>query len=308
MLRFSLFALFATLVALSGNASATGHKGTLPFQAPANATPTPIVVETRPAAKSPDEVRAEAEDRAEREAADRDSIRINERIAYVSLGQLVIFFLQLVVFGYQAFKLRETVNVANKQSGDMRDSIAQATRAAAAMENMAANLQISAQAAADSVATVKERTALQMRAYLGMVVGGAVYQDREKNLRFEAKPNVVNSGSTPAHDVRYAATAAILPVPLPPDFDLPPATVRSDAGAMVGPRQESIISAVVSEYVDDSLVSDIKRGNNKGLFIWGFVTYRDVFGEEHRTEFCQHTVWMGDRVFVYYVPGRNSAT
>jgi hypothetical protein len=42
----------------------------------------------------------------------------------------------------------------------------------------------------------------ELRAYVSVVVGSAVYQEREKNLRFEGKPLMVNTGRTPAYKSR----------------------------------------------------------------------------------------------------------
>src|SRR5262249_20928665 len=50
-------------------------------------------------------------------------------------------------------------------------------------------------------------TRAQLRAYLSVVIGTAVYQERDKNLRFEAKPTIVNTGQTPAYNVRYRIKA-----------------------------------------------------------------------------------------------------
>jgi hypothetical protein len=91
-------------------------------------------------------------------------------VIFIGLAQLVVFVLQLFVFRDRARKLAQTVKAAAEQSGDMKDSIKQATRAANAMEEFAQSAAVSAQGVTESVATVRQRTAQQMRAYLCVIV------------------------------------------------------------------------------------------------------------------------------------------
>jgi hypothetical protein len=55
-------------------------------------------------------------------------------------------------------------------------------------------------------------------------------------------------------------------------------------------------------------VAVIKDGSEKALFVWGQITYDDVFGKEHHTKFGQSLVWLPDgKIFGYYTPGQNDA-
>ena len=73
-------------------------------------------------------------------------------------------------------------------------------------------------------------TRAQLRAYLSVIIGTAVYQERDKNFRFEAKPAIVNNGQTPAYNVRYRIKADIFTDSVaasytfrePPDVDKKP--------------------------------------------------------------------------------------
>jgi len=279
-------------------------------QTPPAALPVaPIVVQVHEPEKSPEELAQEKEDRAARRANDEATLSINRQLVRIGFWQLVIFALQLAVFGFQALKLHQTVKAANKQSADMRASIAESARSATALENLVPNVAASAQSAAESVATVRERTALQMRAYIGMIIGNAVYQERDKNIRFAAHPIAINGGNTPARNVRYAARAAILPVPITPDVVLPPIGDLLPVGGMMGPHQNSTLSAVVDDYVPDEDVEAIKTGAPRALAVWGRVAYVDIFGQEHTTDFCQTVLWLPNgQIYGYHVPGRNDAT
>lgn len=49
---------------------------------------------------------------------------------------------------------------------------------------------------------------------------------------------------------------------------------------------------ILQDYVPDEEVAAVKRGHEKGLFVWGVVSYRDVFGTRHRTTYCQQLYWI----------------
>ena len=264
----------------------------------------PLVVKVLPTPKTDVEASQEAKERDQKASTDWWLI-------IIGLGQLVVFIGQLFVFGYQAKKLRETVIAAADQSSKMERSIAEATRTAVAIENVANATTASAKSATESVVAVRERTAMQMRAYLTVVVGGGAYQEGEKNIRFAAKPLLVNTGHTPARKVGYRAKAAILPAPLPEDFHftLPEAQVGA---SVLGPGQNFILSAIVDDFVADADVAGIKNGTSgRALHVWGTATYEDVFGEMHYTNFCQIITWVpgpqGQTIFGFYSSRHNDA-
>jgi hypothetical protein len=69
------------------------------------------------------------------------------------------------------------------------------------------------------------------------------------------------------------------------------------------------MTAVVDGFIADEDVESIKHGGgDKGLYVWGRVTYEDVFGEEHYTRFCQLIFWdLDNTTRGLYIPGRNDA-
>jgi hypothetical protein len=193
------------------------------------------------------------------------------------------------------------------QSESMQRSVAEAARLASAMEVVAKEIATSSKAATASVSAINK----QMRAYLSVIIGSAVYQERTKGLKFEAKPLVINAGHTPAKNVTTRSNAAILPGPsLPDDFTFPlPSEIKSTA--TIGAGQNAHLSAVVEDLVEDAEVEDIKLGKHpKCLWVWGIVTYEDVFGETQSSKFCQSLFWSSDNknVFGYYYHKNNEAT
>lgn len=181
---------------------------------------------------------------------------------------------------------------SERQAKEMATSIDAAVRAATAMERVAESGSKGAAAAFASVATVKERTALQMRAYVTVNINSGLYQDRKKGISFGVTPKLMNTGQTPAHNVRYAAHADLWPVPLPRDFKFP--LLRDPRGAaLLGPHQEMTFTTVVEGMIPDELVEKVKLGQSeKHLYGWGIVHYEDVFGESHFTRFCHHIFWL----------------
>jgi hypothetical protein len=224
--------------------------------------------------------------------------------------QTAIFLCQLYVFSDQAKRLRQTVEGAKEQSGDMKRSIAESIRAANAMEEFAKSAERGSKAAAQSVVLVAQ----QMRAYLSARIDGGIYQDRAMNLRFEVRPMLINTGLTPARRISYVAKADVLPFPLPNDFVFPSLEPPSSVFGLLAPQQNFIMNAMVDrDFFDDGEVENIKRGNGIRLYIWGTVTYEDVFGDQRYTNFSHSIVWVplkdgSERILGHYVDRHNDAT
>jgi hypothetical protein len=162
------------------------------------------------------------------------------------------------------------------QATRMERSILEAARAATAMEQVATATSNNAQL----MSTLFRK---QMRAYVSVEIGAAAYQDAR--LRFEGKPSLVNNGLTPARNVSHAIRAQIIDgrdrthVVFP---ELPPIIV-SDVG--LAPRQSVVLSAIVYDRLPDDQVDHVMSGNDRRLFVWGKVTYDDVYGDSWETHF-----------------------
>jgi hypothetical protein len=252
----------------------------------------PLVVKTLPSVKTQAEAEQDANDHKEKSTNDWHVVELTGVPA-------VIAFLQLLVYTYQAKKLRETVQSAGEQAEAMERHIGEAARSADAMEKIANTIQTGNRAI--------------IRAYLTVVIGTAVYQERrpeQGDLRFEARPNLVNTGNTPARKVRIMRRkAGILPVPLPVNFDFPlPDDDPTQGDAVVGAHLTYMMNTVVDDFVENALVPAVKEGTGQGLYVWGLVTYEDIFGERHFTKFAQHLYWLSNNtVMGFYIPGQNDA-
>lgn len=136
-----------------------------------------------------------------------------------------------------------------------------------------------------TVSASAESSKRELRAYLTVVVGGAIFQERRGadkggDLMFECRPLIVNTGQTPARNITYKARAAVMPLPLPKEVHLPEAPDDDIGGSIIGPQQNANMFAVVDGFRPDNEVQGVKSGiGDKGLYVWGRVTYEDVFGD-----------------------------
>jgi hypothetical protein len=260
------------------------------------------------------------EEAAEEKAERKDISDANWWMVRLTAIIGLIGLLQLAVFGVQAFMLKETIGkmdeIAEGQTEDMKSSIDQATRAATAMEGVATSMSKNVESLKDTIA-INRRIAdrqklvseMQLRAYISVVIGAAVYQERGKKIRFEGRPLLVNQGGTPARKVIHVTNVGIFPVPLPKGFEFPNLGKEPAGESMIGPQQNRTLSAILDDYVADDSVEKIKRADGRGLYVWGHINYVDAFDEPRETTFCQLLTWLPNgQVLGYFIPNRNNAT
>ena len=123
----------------------------------------------------------------------------------------------------------------------------------------------------------------QMRAYVTVDTGRAIYQDA--SLVFEYAPVLRNT----AKNISYKITADILPNELQEDFTFRDYGNERSNDASLAPRQEFVIRGIVQKVFSEEEVAAIMRGDERRLYAWGEVTYTDVFGDSWHTNFC-HSV------------------
>lgn len=259
----------------------------------------PIIVRIIPTPKTDAEAAQDKKDRENKSTQDQSLVAYSATLDVLTAILVAVGALQLFVFGYQAWQLRQTVAAMKGQSEDMRASIAEANRAANAMENMSVSLKINADKIVEAI-EINKQTSLdqrnfwlrQMRSYLSVVIGVAIYQERDRGIRFEARPSIKNNGSTPAYNVRYRASAALLPVAMQNDFKF---YIPKEWGgnSTIGPHSSVEGNAIVPDFVPDDEVKAIKAGDGKCLYVWGVVTYRDISKKLRRVTFAQKLYWAG---------------
>jgi hypothetical protein len=259
----------------------------------------PLIVRVVPAPKTEQEAAQDQAKRDDESAANWWMVRLTGIIAIIGL-------IQAFVFWVQAGRLKGTITkmdeIATGQTNDMQDSIAQAGRAAVAMENVARsmaenveNLKITVGINREIADRQRLVTELQSRAYLSIQFYGMVPQNAATGIRFEPRINLVNLGNTPAYDVVSRTAADVLPTPLPEDFAFPlPAVVPTRSVSTIAPRLNKILSAVVPKIYPDVEVEQLKGGVGQRIHIWGEVFYKDAFGIDRYVRFSQSFFWLSD--------------
>jgi hypothetical protein len=199
------------------------------------------------------------------------------------------------------FSTRRLWQGAEAQARDFKLSIAAAGRSAVAMESVAASLAVNAEEIVKTVKTVKTNREIadrqkvfgemQYRPYVSVLLGTAHYQDVATNYMFAALPRFANSGATPARDVRFRASAAVLPFPLPRDIKLwlPP---QEPGRNLIAPHTESTPTIVTKQlFAPEEIRPIMFRNDGRCLYVWGVVTYRDSFKNMYRTTFLHQMHW-----------------
>jgi hypothetical protein len=255
----------------------------------------PIVVKVLPTEKSAAERAQEDRERQQKETSDTRIFWLTIALVAVGALQFLALIIQAVVFGVQARRLRQSVDlsrdIASQQQQDMAASIAAASRAATAMEGVAAGIAESVENSRNVIEQQRRFAQLQMRPYVSVTDPGYVPEDLQRGLCAGIQVWIVNTGHSPAHNFRFAARTRILPFPLPDDFDF---TVPDDEimiSGHINPGQRFYIRRVIDRLLTPQETQDVTLGNGVRLYIHGSIFYTDVFNVEHRTNFSQFGVW-----------------
>ncbi len=219
---------------------------------------------------------------------------------------VIIAVIQTVVFGLQAYRLKQTIEkmdeIAGQQTQDVQASIAQSTRAATAMEGVAVSMASNVESVRESVGITREIadrqeliTEVQTRAYITAVAIGVVPQNPETGYRYEPRVQIVNRGNTPAYDIRFSIMTDVMNFPLAEEFDFPLPDRPNITSSIIAPTLDKTISAPVPDIYQDEEATVIREGGRRRIVTWGIVQYRDVFGTERCCRFGFTFVGVGKR-------------
>ncbi len=123
-------------------------------------------------------------------------------------------------------------------------------------------------------------------------------QDPTANVRFEVRLNLQNVGNTPAYKTEINIYARIPQFPLPHDFTFPEFSETMSSPAVMMPHQSNMISGIADRIFSDEEVHDISYGTGKRLYVYGIIKYKDVFGVDRQTTFCQAIFWLKNNSFL----------
>jgi hypothetical protein len=133
-----------------------------------------------------------------------------------------------------------------------------------------------------------------LRAYVCVNFGAAVFQNPATRRGFEVQLLLVNAGQTPAYKVGFKLRTEVLPFPLPQDFDFAvPENPASSESTLGGHAPPITLTGVVPRLYSEEEVAEVRSGS-KRLYIFGTVTYEDVYGVRRNANFCFGVNWLED--------------
>ena len=243
-------------------------------------------------------VSGQLEIKAETRQADKHEEWYNAPDFWVAAFTGVLVF----VTGWLAYYTRglwtSTVGLAKdakeasaRQATEMQDSITQSIRSATAMEEVANATKSNAVLMSGLLSRQQDMLNKQMRAYLAFDYAGVIPQDRNTDWKYEVRYWIKNFGHTAATAVNVKAELRILDFPLAADFDLTLPVTRDEGAGTITPSQAFFYRANLGDLISDEEIVEIKSGQNRKMFLYGTIIYRDVFTDLHETNFCKWCSW-----------------
>ena len=203
-----------------------------------------------------------------------------------------IGFMQLIVFGIQARRLRQTIRkmdeIATGQTSDMAKSIAENARAAGAMENVSNSLERNARTTEEMVGLQKAYAAIQLRAYVfpqdcGLYEGTLLKPPQPG--RFNVPGIVINfrnAGHTPAKQVISWAKITVIEVASEDRLSVP--KLEKMSPITLSPGATFPKSIWFERALTKSEIEDISANVN-AIYVYGKLEYVDSFGDPRFSNF-----------------------
>jgi hypothetical protein len=117
------------------------------------------------------------------------------------------------------------------------------------------------------------------------------------NQEIQILPQWENSGSTPAKKAKNYANWKTFIGEIPHDYSYPDIGENGNPLPSPGEGVEFFIGPKSLKYADILKVPlstmEAVRAHFQRLFVWGWITYDDEFGQNHRTEVCNEVVVTG---------------
>jgi hypothetical protein len=243
----------------------------------------PAIIENTPAQQTQKEPVNDAKKTDDKASADWWMVWLTGVLAFIA-------FLQLIVFGLQARRLRQSIikmdEIAAGQTKDMADTIKESGRSATAMEGVMKGIEKTVATNENVLETQRDFWSRQIRAYISVDTGGYFRQNRRTNIKFEFRPNIMNNGATPANFVKAFARCDIKTINIPIDFDF---SINNDphnapGSATIFSRVSKFKSAVLERFATRQELAGLIKG--KLIFhVWGTVFYKDIFGANRFSNF-----------------------
>lgn len=147
----------------------------------------------------------------------------------------------------------------------------------------------SANAAKESADVAKDTLVLTQRAFVRVSNFPWVWRpdtDRPGKVFYDISPIIENGGNTPTVGMTINVNSQLMDAEMPEDFTFP--YTDATGTSLIGAHQTVAASRAIIH--DDDLLK-VQKGE-KFFYIWGDITYRDVFKGTpiHTTEFCTQII------------------
>jgi hypothetical protein len=221
-------------------------------------TNSPMIVKIQPTPKTEAEAEQDAKDRAEKAANDQAIRQTNRNLVVIGCLQLAVFVGQLVVFGYQAAKLRRSIVAAERAA---RASVLQA------------NALVHSELAVVRVREIRIKPHNQPD-----ISSGPPPEDTEISVKF------FNYGRTPAFPLRISlGTAVVDALTGEPKYTW----IREyGPGEVLAEDREFLVEGYRIKITDYSMTRELLDTHKVSLWFFGKFEFEDLLGNEDTWKFC----------------------
>ena len=236
------------------------------------ASPLPPITILHPE-KSPAELEQERQQRALDRAIQKEISNTTRGLFWLAIVTAIVSALALTISTKAANAAKDAAEAATRQANHAEDSVRQA------------------KAALDATITASH---VEQRAWVGVI---KVTAETKLDIPVLFKVHISNSGRTPATQLRIKCWCRVIsaekpfePIYVPPEGH----TGGIESSGVLFPNGTGQGFVRTAQPFSDELHQAIAR-KEVMAYVWTRITYRDVFNEPHRTDYC--AFWDGAQGF-----------
>jgi len=150
----------------------------------------------------------------------------------------------------------------------------------------------SADAAVETIKTMKDTAERQLRAYV-LVTTAQIHRDANFRYKLSVKIKIKNFGATPAYDLTNWMGVDFISWPLPADLGKPENPNENRSTSILGPGDTTELGGPMQSLLVPELEAKIRHGEST-IVVWGEIRYRDAFNIQRVTNF--RTFCIGENI------------
>jgi hypothetical protein len=149
---------------------------------------------------------------------------------------------------------------------------------------------------------------LQLRAYIVADISDIDIRGPEDARLVKHGITFKNTGQTPAHDLNVVSKTKLLQYPIKMPFDFTLVSGADPSFAVLGAGQSTESESVAERpFNGDEMMRAQDPEGGFRIYTWGRVSYRDVFGGDHYTNFCTSLIFTDDEAIAHASEHHNDA-